>query len=371
MKNLLIATAIFTAFFSFSAASDVDKTTGPYVKLGVNYFDFASDRKIDNEKDFYFGVGYQTSENWSVEIEYTDLDTKTNLGTPFSVDLWSVNGIYRPNQRGTNSVFWKIGLGRHGSVIDDETVGRLGVGYDFAINDNFSWIIGADTTLNNDSEADLIGYAGISYFFGKASSKPTPALKAPPAPVVAKPKDSDMDGVLDMDDQCKTTPANTPVDSKGCQLDSDNDGVVDSVDKCPTTPAGAKIDASGCRIILTEDVSIKMNVQFANNSSVIVDAYRQEIEKIASFMQQYPDTTVVIEGHTDDRGAAKYNQQLSQKRATAVMQYLVDNFSIASDRVSAIGEGESSPVADNNTAEGRSTNRRVQAEIKTSVSKPQ
>jgi OOP family OmpA-OmpF porin len=369
MKRLLVATAISAACFSFSASSSENETTGPYVKLGVNYFDFSGDRRIDSESDFYFGAGYQISDNWGAEFEYTDLDTETNLNMPFEIDLWSINAIYRPNPRGTSSVFWKMGLGRYGMLNDDETVGRFGLGYDFSVNDSFSWVLGADTTLSSGGDADLIGYAGINYFFGQTSSKPTP--KAPPAPVVAKPKDSDGDGVIDMNDQCKTTAPNTPVDSKGCELDSDNDGVVDSIDKCPTTPAGAKVDAAGCRIILTEDVSIKLNVQFANNSNAITESYRQEIEKVANFMQQYPDTTVVIEGHTDDRGAASYNQQLSQKRAAAVMQYLVDTFSVESSRLSAVGKGESTPIADNNTAEGRSTNRRVQAEIKTSVSKPQ
>jgi OOP family OmpA-OmpF porin len=369
MKKRLLVTAIAAATISCSALSNESETTGPYVNLGLNYFDFSSDRQLKNESDFYFGVGYQTSENWGVEFEYTDLDTTTNAGTSFPLDLWSVNGIYRPNPRGTNSVFWKMGLGRYGSDNNDKTVGRFGIGYDFATYDNLSWIIGADTTLNSDGDADLIGYAGISYFFGKASSKPTP--KAPPVPKTPVPVDSDGDGVFDSADQCSGTPANTAVDANGCELDSDNDGVVDSIDKCPTTPAGAKVDESGCRIILTEDVSIQLNVQFANNSNVVTDTYRQEIEKVAKFMQQYPDTSVVIEGHTDDRGAASYNQQLSQKRATAVMQYLVDNFGVASDRVSAVGKGESNPIADNNTAEGRSTNRRVQAEIKTSVSKPQ
>ena len=340
MNKILIALTVSAACFSFSAASNDNKITGPYVKLGINYFDFSSDRRFKSENNFYFGAGYQTSEKWGVEFEYTDLDTETKLSLPLSVDLWSVNSIYRPYPRSTNSVFWKMGLGRYGNVIDDETVGRFGVGYDFATSDNFSWIIGADTTLNSGGEADLIGYAGISYFFGQASSKPIPIPKEPPIPVIAKPKDSDMDSVVDRDDQCKTT------------------------------PAGAKVDATGCRIILTEDVSIELQVQFANDSDVITDEYRQEIEMVASFMQQYPDTTVVVEGHTDDRGPAKYNQQLSQKRATAVMQYLVDNFSVASDRISAIGKGESYPVADNNTTVGRKTNRRVQAEIKTSVFKP-
>jgi len=161
------------------------------------------------------------------------------------------------------------------------------------------------------------------------------------------------------------------VDNKGCEIDSDQDGVVDSQDKCPNTPAGAKVDESGCRIILEKDVSIALNITFANNSDEITDNFTQEIQKVAEFMRQYPDTTAVIEGHTDNRGAASYNQQLSEKRAKAVMQYIVEKFSINASRLSSVGVGEASPIASNDSLEGRAKNRRVQAEIKTKVKEAQ
>ena len=88
-------------------------------------------------------------------------------------------------------------------------------------------------------------------------------------------------------------------------------------------------------------------------------------------MKQYPDTSVVIEGHTDSRGAASYNKNLSQKRADAVAAYLVSQFKIELNRVSAEGKGEVSPITTNDTKEGRAENRRVQAEIKTSFTTAQ
>ena len=364
MKNSIIAASLVLITLPLSAQSEESKT-GAYINLGINSFDF-DQSAIESEADTYFGFGYQLNNHWGVEVEYTELDTSLIGNIPFSVDLWSLNGIYRHNARGKNSLFWKMGLGEYRSLwsVVDGNAARLGVGYDFAINDNFSWVFGIDSIHAESSGGpDLSAYTGISYFFGQASKKPKPA----PVPVVAAPQDSDNDGVINVNDQCPTTPANTPVDSRGCELDSDNDGVVDSKDKCLSTPAGAKVDENGCRIVLKEDVSIRLNVQFANNSNEVTDAYRDEIAKVADFMRQYPDTKVVIEGHTDSRGAASYNQSLSQKRATAVMEYLISSFSVATDRVSAVGKGESSPIADNNTAEGRAANRRVQAEIKTSV----
>jgi len=80
-------------------------------------------------------------------------------------------------------------------------------------------------------------------------------------------------------------------------------------------------------------------------------------------MKAYPATTVLIEGHTDNTGSDQYNLQLSQKRAESVRQYLINNFSIAPDRLSAKGFGESRPIASNTTREGRRKNRRVVAVI--------
>jgi OOP family OmpA-OmpF porin len=365
MNKLLIAATLSTACLSFHAKSDENESSGAYINFGQNYINFENDRSIRDENDFYLGLGYQLSNQWGLELEYTELDASSTISTPLTVDLWSINSIHRQYAKGQSSVFWKMGLGQYDIAQVDDTAARLGIGYDFAVTNKFSWVLGADTTFTGNANPDLIAYAGMSYFFGQSKAK------AIAAPVISKPKDDDNDGVINMNDRCPTSPAGVTVDSRGCEIDSDKDGVKDSVDQCLATPAGAKVDSKGCRIMLAEDVSIRLNVKFANNSNVVSNEYHQEISKVATFMKQYPDTRVVIEGHTDSRGSANYNQQLSQKRATAVMQYLIDNFSISSARVSSIGKGEETPIADNNTAEGRATNRRVQAEIKTRVNKAQ
>jgi outer membrane protein OmpA-like peptidoglycan-associated protein len=80
-------------------------------------------------------------------------------------------------------------------------------------------------------------------------------------------------------------------------------------------------------------------------------------------MAQYPQTTTVIEGHTDSIGTDAYNQGLSERRANAVRDVLVDQYGVAGERVNAVGYGETRPVADNSTPEGRAINRRVEAEV--------
>lgn len=163
------------------------------------------------------------------------------------------------------------------------------------------------------------------------------------------------------------TPAGVEVGTHGCAVDSDGDGVANYQDSCPSSEVGARVNAEGCYIILTETREIELQVNFSNNSFVVSPGYFSEIQAIANFMTEYPVTEAVIEGYTDSRGSAEYNQALSERRAAAVAEVLIKRFSIASNRVSAIGYGEAQPVASNDTVDGRSANRRVVAVISATV----
>jgi len=122
-------------------------------------------------------------------------------------------------------------------------------------------------------------------------------------------------------------------------------------------------DCPGCDVITT----ITLNVEFDTNKAVVKDQYKGEIKKVADFMKTHPNTTAVIEGHTDNVAKADYNQKLSEARAKNVRQYLIDNFGIKASRLSAVGYGMTKPIASNSTEEGRQKNRRVQAVIKAVV----
>jgi OOP family OmpA-OmpF porin len=182
------------------------------------------------------------------------------------------------------------------------------------------------------------------------------------------PLDSDGDGVYDYKDKCPATPKGAPVDSSGCPLDSDGDGVFDYLDKCPDTPKGIQVDAKGCPVPLKEKVSIELNVEFETNSPIVKNMYHEHIQKVADFLKAYPETEAEIDGHTDSTGTDKYNLNLSQKRAENVMKHLID-YGIDPSRMKAVGYGESRPIADNNTKEGRARNRRVVAVISTVITK--
>ncbi|MFA5082025.1 MAG: OmpA family protein [Hydrogenophilaceae bacterium] len=171
--------------------------------------------------------------------------------------------------------------------------------------------------------------------------------------------DGDNDGVVDALDRCPTTPAGRKVDAKGCELDGDNDGVVDALDQCPTTPAGDKVDSKGCTLLNT---IVLKGVNFDNDSAKLrTDSYPILDEAVAT-MKRYPGMKVEVAGHTDSNSSDAHNLKLSANRAKAVMDYFVSKGVPAEDLTSK-GYGESTPIADNKTAEGRAENRRVELHI--------
>src|SRR5690606_29906728 len=149
----------------------------------------------------------------------------------------------------------------------------------------------------------------------------------------------------------------------------DGDGVPDSRDKCPDTPRRYKVDSDGCPQEMTESVSTDMKINFDFDSDVVKEEFYPEVRRVAEFMNQYLNTRVTIEGHTDSIGTDSYNKALSQRRADAVRNALIQRMNIEPERVTAVGYGEERPVADNSTDAGRAANRRVVDEISTDVTR--
>lgn len=112
-----------------------------------------------------------------------------------------------------------------------------------------------------------------------------------------------------------------------------------------------------------EAVRVELDVKFDFDKAQVKQESYGDIKALADFMKQYPQTSTVVEGHTDSVGSDAYNQGLSERRASAVREVLVNQYGVESGRVQAVGYGESRPVADNATADGRAINRRVEAEV--------
>lgn len=166
--------------------------------------------------------------------------------------------------------------------------------------------------------------------------------------------DQDHDGVLDGDDACPFTPEGIAVDSKGCANDNDGDGVPDYLDKCPETPLGTVVDTTGCTYVIVT----LAGVNFAFDSSSLTSEAKGILDGAASKIKSHSASHFTVEGHTDSYGSDEYNQILSERRAKAVMNYLVSQ-GVSESSLSAVGKGESFPIASNDSREGRAENRRV------------
>ncbi len=172
-------------------------------------------------------------------------------------------------------------------------------------------------------------------------------------------KDSDNDGIVDALDECQNTEAGVSVNAKGCIADRDGDGVLDNIDQCLDSEVGAKVDESGCKLA---EVIVLKGVTFKTGSTDLTSASGIELNQVVETMNRYPTLEIKVSGYTDNRGPESFNQQLSQKRAQAVVTFLTDR-GIAAQRLQAKGYGPANPIADNNTADGRMKNRRVELHI--------
>jgi outer membrane protein OmpA-like peptidoglycan-associated protein len=157
--------------------------------------------------------------------------------------------------------------------------------------------------------------------------------------------------------------------------DEDGDGVPDSRDKCPGTPKGVQVDANGCPppppvavveevVVVREETIVIRDVHFEFDSAKLTTADKIKLDTIVTRLKkEAPSARLRVTGHTDSVGSDTYNQKLSDRRAHSVVEYLISNGIARSSFVSVLGAGESQPVADNKTADGRAMNRRVEIQI--------
>jgi OOP family OmpA-OmpF porin len=171
--------------------------------------------------------------------------------------------------------------------------------------------------------------------------------------------DDDRDGVPNTIDLCPNTPFGTPVDANGCPLDSDGDGVPNKIDQCPGTLPGLKVNSRGCVISQTVELS---GVHFEFNEARLMLDSQTVLRKVVESLANEPDVSIIIMGHTDSVGSDVYNLKLSGERAQSVVNYLGTQ-GIEPARQTAKGYGESKPVGDNNTGDGRERNRRVELQV--------
>lgn len=159
--------------------------------------------------------------------------------------------------------------------------------------------------------------------------------------------------------------------------DEDGDGVFDRRDRCPDTPAGTQVNHMGCplpqypaaapqpepaatsEVITLDDQG---QVLFAFDSAELTQGAQQRLQGLLPKLNDPSVASVKVIGFTDSVGSDSYNQRLSERRASGVAEYLISQ-GLAPNKVTSQGRGESEPVADNDTDEGRSRNRRVELHL--------
>lgn len=175
--------------------------------------------------------------------------------------------------------------------------------------------------------------------------------------------DADGDRVADKDDMCPNQAG--PSQNKGCPwTDKDGDSVLDKDDRCPEVPG--TVANKGCPEI-TLEVQKQLNeyartILFDTGKATIKPESTSVIVDIIQILNEYPNSRFTVEGHTDSVGSESVNKSLSEARALSVKEFLIDK-GIEKFRLSAVGYGESKPIATNKTAAGRTQNRRVEINL--------
>jgi outer membrane protein OmpA-like peptidoglycan-associated protein len=184
--------------------------------------------------------------------------------------------------------------------------------------------------------------------------------------------DRDGDGIPDKDDKCPTVFG--VKENQGCpEVDTDGDGIIDRLDKCPFEKENFNgfEDEDGCPdkgpelAVLTEkSIQIKQVVQFETKKAKILPKSYRLLAAVAAILTLHPEITKIrIEGHTDTQGGHSFNVKLSQARADAVRDHLINMNGIDGSRLEAQGFAYDRPIADNKHSAGRAKNRRVEFNI--------
>lgn len=419
MKKKTLALSILLAFAG-NGFADEKPAYKSWVGGFIEYYNADSDKPdpigyLEDGSGIGAEFGFRFKPQWATRLEWSslDLDVDNSRGGFGSLDNTGTRvGIDAMYFAPEDLMYVFAGI-KHETIGDSHRLANVGVGKHWFIDDK--WRIITEAAVYHDFGEGFRDYGlklGLAYTFGGES-----------APSV--PKDSDRDGVYDAQDQCPNTPSGTQVDASGCNIDSDGDGVANAIDQCPNTPAGQAVDARGCNndldgdgitndidkcpntppgtavgakgcslaldsdqdgvldqndkcantpltdkvdkigcsIFAEQEVTVNLAVLFANNSADVDNPGDSQFQNFADFMARFPNTKVVIEGHTSASGQASYNQSLSEKRAASVRQLLIDQYSVDADRLTAVGYGESRLLDTSNSAEASRINRRIEAKV--------
>ena len=374
MKRLLLLPALLLGSATFAADTQYKYEISPM----IGYDLVEGNVGIDGDDHYLGGIELQYNpENSKISPEFSVLYSPSadyeGGDEDTSITRLLLNGVYSFDKMGKITPFVKAGLGyefvgteaedynEDGLVVDAGAGLKVPFAQAWSFKAEALYLAKVTSAHNSIADNNLITIVGLTYAFGAKAQKEAPqevVEEVEEVVIVPAEVDSDGDGVYDALDKCPNTPAGSTVGADGCpiEMDDDHDGVINSKDLCPNTPMGEKVDANGCPI------TINLHVNFANDSAQIPAEANPLLDKYAAFLKNNTNYSAKIVGYTDDRASMEYNKKLSQRRAQAVVDALIQR-GVNPNQLTAIGMGELNPVASNATAEGRAQNRRIEAEL--------
>jgi OOP family OmpA-OmpF porin len=328
----------------FASAGAVQAADGWYVAPAIGYYNSDEDRLTEEGSVFgALGIGKYFNNNASLEfaVDRTSrsndapaIGAFANLGATLTYRQFFGSGAFKPyvlvgggtsrHARNGSDPGWDFIAQAGGGLayeFSERVTGRTEAFYRYDMDD--------ESVPGADNFGDWVVAMGVQIALGQVEAPVEPEPLPPPV---------------------------APAEPHCSELDGDGDGVNDCDDKCPTTAPGTVVGPDGCELQVAIDLR---GVEFDFDKSTLRPESQQTLNEATEVLKQYPDIRVEAAGHTDSIGTDAYNQGLSERRAQAVYDYLVAN-GIDSSRLSVRGYGESSPVADNATREGRQRNRRTE-----------
>jgi OOP family OmpA-OmpF porin len=300
-----------------------------------------------NEKnnDIGFGVlgGFYWSPRGRIEAQYHKLGAAevglSGVNTDVDYDVFNFDLAYDLWQSANSQIFASIGLtaldtSSAAPIEKENSTGvKLGAGYEFFLNDDWSTRIAYNQFSGDAGMLSL----GLNRHFGR-NTQPAPVVVATPEPM----------------------PALEPIVMRAiAPQDNDQDGVINDQDGCPDTLANLKVDNRGCSIVFDRSFP---EVNFEFNSTKLTTNAQRILDEVAYELKKVPDQRVEVQAHTDAIGSDFYNIWLSNKRAESIVSYLVLH-GIAEAKLIPKGYGETMPVASNSTDSGRAQNRRAEFKL--------
>ncbi|NVK72639.1 MAG: OmpA family protein [Oceanospirillaceae bacterium] len=381
-KRTLLSSII--AASSLSTLALAQQQEGFTITPSIGHYNMDNDRNTEDDQAYSLGLGYQFNNPWAVEFVYLNADSKQN-GADVDVDQYRLDGLYHlPNISSLNLTPYLaagVGTADFSNGGNNNTQVNAGGGLKYAINDTVS--LRADFRLVDDVEdhhLDNVTSLGVQMTFGSPSKRSTTSndgytpveqsyTQTASEPVedsqaeTAQPETVQPDVVYEDQATQDDTVAESPMTQDTTETTNDDMAQEETVTAAPVLTDDIEPNQTTQPEVTEPQSELKLNIQFGTNQTRVEQKYYPEIEKLAVYLKEHPQSTVIIEGHTDDTGAASYNQRVSENRAKAIADVLIRTFEVSEDRVKAIGYGEEKPMVENDSPEHRQINRRVVAII--------